>query len=118
MIVARVVNDKGRAFNVRLVCKGSSYGLNDCLVHDKDEPMVEFYDATYERDARFDLGRGQFVTRYYLDTLEDHTRRVSYDDRTRLGLDLCGHEPAWKITGGNVMDTLVAVGAALSQEST
>jgi hypothetical protein len=109
VIVARVVNGSGRTFNVRLVRKGDRYGLNDCLVHDKDEPMVEFYDATYERDARFDLGRGQFVARYYLDTLED-----SYGRTTRCGLDLCGHEPAWKISGTNVVETLAAVGGAIA----
>lgn len=103
-VVTRVTNDAGRSFNIVLVCRGDRYGLNDCLTHDKDDPMVEFWDATYENDPRFTLGRGQFVSRYYLTTLAD--RRNS-----RLGLDLCGHEPAWKVTSTNVADALKAVNA-------
>ena len=107
MIVARVVNDKGRAFNVRLVCKGSRYGLNDCLVHDANDPLVEFWDATYEHDPRFSPGLGQFASRYSLSTLTDRRRIV--------GLDLCGHEPAWKLTAGNVVDAVTAAEAARSE---
>jgi hypothetical protein len=40
-IIARVVNDTGLAFNVRLVQKDDRYGLDDCLVHDQDEPLVD-----------------------------------------------------------------------------
>jgi hypothetical protein len=109
-IVARVTNDVGRTFNVVLVCRGDSYGLDDKLTHDKDEPLVEFWDATYEDDDRFTPGRGQFVSRYYLTTLTD--RRT----RRGAGLDLCGHEPAWKITGKNVADAIAAVEAALRGE--
>jgi hypothetical protein len=104
-LVARVINDVGRAFNVVLVRKGDAYGRNDCLTHDAEDPLVEFYDATYEADDRFYLGRGQFVSRYYLRTLTDR--------KVRRGLDLCGHEPAWKISSQNVADALVAVDAEL-----
>ena len=103
-LVGRVVNDAGRAFNIVLVRGGDRYGLNDCLVNEAVEPMVEFYDATYEDDERFVKGRGQFVARYYLSTLTE---------RRGGGLDLCGHEPAWKVTGQNVAVALAAVKAAL-----
>jgi hypothetical protein len=63
-----VVNDRGRAFNVRLVERGDRYGLDDCLTHDRDDPLVEFYDAKYAGDDRFGP-RGQFVSRYYRSTL-------------------------------------------------
>jgi hypothetical protein len=96
----RIYNDAGRAFNVRLVRKGDRYsgaprasGLNDKLTHDK-HPMVEFYDATYENDARFDLGRGQFTSRYYVSTLFEEN-----EWKTQRGLDLCGHEDVWKLDG-------------------
>lgn len=46
---------------VRLVLEGQSYGRG--LVHDKAEPMVEFFDTRYPMT---DLG--QFVSRYYLST--------------------------------------------------
>ena len=34
-------------FNVRIVNKGDRYGRADCLTHDDDRPMVEFYDRRY-----------------------------------------------------------------------
>jgi hypothetical protein len=107
VIVARVVNDKGRAFNVRLVCKGDRHGLRDCLVHDKDEPLVEFWDATYKHDPRFSPGLGQFASSYYLSTLTER--------RSLVGLDLCGHEPAWKLTAGNVVDAVAAAAAEVAR---
>jgi hypothetical protein len=102
-VVCRVVNDRGLAFNVVLARRGDAYGRNGCLVHDANDPLVEFYDATYENDACFDQGCGQFVARYYLSTLSDH--------RASVGLDLCGHVPAWKISGQNIAAVLVAVDA-------
>lgn len=108
MIVARVVNSAGRAFNVRLVRQGERFGLNDCLVHDKDDPLVEFWDATYEHDPRFTRGLGQFATRYYLSTLVER--------QSPHPLVLCGHESAWTVTGGNVMDAVAAARAALVTE--
>lgn len=51
-------------FNVRIVRKGGRYGLNNCLTHDKDEPMVEFYDSRYPHTEH-----GQFVSRYYVATI-------------------------------------------------
>lgn len=109
MIVARIVNAVGRVFNVRLVREGARYGLNDCLVHDNDDPLVEFWDATYENDPRFTPRLGQFVARYYLSTLAER--------RSAHALALCGHEPAWTVTGGNVLDALVAVKTALREET-
>ena len=107
MIVARVVNDKGRAFNVRLVRRGDRYGLNDCLVHDQDEPLVEFWDATYEADPRFTPGLGQFASRYCLGTLTGKGGS--------RGIALCGHVPEWTVTRGNVADAIAAAEVALSE---
>ncbi len=94
---------------MRLVRRGDCYGLDDCLVHDKDEPLVEFWDATYEHDPRFTPELGQFAGRYCLGTL---TSKVGY-----FGLALCGHVPAWTVTGGNVDDVIVAAETALREES-
>lgn len=99
MIVARVINPDGRAFNARLVRQGDRYGLNDCLTHEKPEPMVEFYDATYENDDRFDIGRGQFVSRYYVCTL----------DGGHGALNLDGGVAAWWVSQENVDDVLDAI---------
>jgi hypothetical protein len=117
VIVARVVNDSGRAFNVRLVRKNDRYGLNDVLVHDKDEPLVEFWDATYERDPRFTPGLGQFVTRYGLDTLTGRDGFGHDHRRSPRGIALCGHVPAWTVTGGNVVDAIAAVAVALRDKA-
>src|SRR5437899_65527 len=100
-IVARVINDEGRTFNVRLVRRGDRYGLNEGLVHDKNEPLVEFWDATYEHDPRFTPGLGQFTSRYYLSTLTGKDGDLARRQVSR-GLALCGHVPAWTVTGENV----------------
>lgn len=54
-------------FNVRIVARGDGYGVNDSVVHDHDDPLVEFYDS--KADARKFGKRGQFVSRYYITTL-------------------------------------------------
>jgi len=56
-------------------------------------PLVEFYDARY-RNVRGFTPDGQFVSRYYLETL------LSVDpghERSRRGLDLEGGVPDWTI---------------------
>jgi hypothetical protein len=103
MIVARVINENGRAFNVRFVRKGERYGLDDCLVHDERDPLVEFWDATYENNPDFTRGLGQFTSRYYLSTLKKC--------RGGNGIGLCGHVPVWTVTGKNVDDVLAAINA-------
>jgi hypothetical protein len=42
----RITNEAGQTFRVRCVRKGQRYGLHDCLVHDGDEPLVEFTAVT------------------------------------------------------------------------
>ena len=117
-IVTRIVNDAGRPFNVRLVRHGDHYGLDDCLVHDKGEPLVEFWDATYEHDPRFTPGLGQFVSRYCFGTLTGKPGYYGQDHRHgSRGIDLCGYEPAWKLTGNNVVEAIAAVDAVLAEES-
>jgi hypothetical protein len=80
-----ITNRDGRKFFIRVVFRGDSYGRNDCLEHDDDMPMIEFYDWTYRSN---DFGpRGQFVSRYNADTL---ARR---DDS--VGLNLQGDVSVW-----------------------
>lgn len=75
-------------FNVRVVEKGQRYGLNDCLIHDQDEPLVEFYDA--KQDVALFGPRGQFVSRYYRSTL--------MEGEYPQGLALDGGVPQWSMS--------------------
>lgn len=59
-VTAKAAN--GIVFAARLVHKGDFYGLNDCLCHDKDKPLVEFYDTRWRKEFGHHLG--QFVARY------------------------------------------------------
>lgn len=73
-------------FNVRIVNTGDKYGVNDCLINRK-APMVEFYDSRFKQGS--DGARGQFVSRYYIDTLLE---------RDTGGLCLDGGVPAWTVS--------------------
>jgi hypothetical protein len=79
--------------------------------------MVEWYDATYEGTPDFGP-RGQFVSRYSLATLTGRDPWSRCDHRKGSpGIDLCGYEPAWKVSGQNVRDALAAVELALATET-
>jgi hypothetical protein len=67
-------------FYVRIVLDGDGYGVN--LTH-TGKPMVEFY------DTRHGDGRGQFVQRYYIETLLAREG----------GLMLVGGVPEWSLSG-------------------
>jgi hypothetical protein len=83
-------NARQQPWTIRIIDKGDAYGRNDCLTHDKDEPLVEFYDGDNPFDTQESDGTmlGQFVSRYNLSTICDGGRG---------GLDLMGYEPKWKI---------------------
>jgi len=83
-----ITNTNGRSFFVRTVLKGDKYGLDDRLTHDRDDPMIEFYDAQYANVRSFGP-RGQFVSRYYVSTLAKHP--------TGAGLCLDGGVPEWSV---------------------
>jgi|ERR1035437_746883 hypothetical protein len=85
-----VTNSSGNAFTVRVVLTGDSYGRDKCLTHDDPKPVVEFYDATYIGDNRFEP-EGQFVSSYYYTTLADDRRS------TEQGLNLQGDVPKWRL---------------------
>lgn len=89
----KVTNNQGRVFNIRLVVKGMSYGINGCLIYQKDEPLVEFYDATYANRIGFSE-RGQFVEKYYLKTI--------LGLNTNSGLILDEGVPEWQVSITNL----------------
>jgi hypothetical protein len=74
---------KVNKYNVRIVRKGDRYGRDDCLTHDDDRPVVEFYDSNYPTDD----GRGGFVSRYYVGTLLGHEGFYGGDPTGGLCLD-------------------------------
>ena len=114
-IVARVANDAGRAFNVRLVRQGERYGLDGCLTLDRVDPLIEWYDATYE--AVPGVGPwGQYVASYCYSTLtgQDGWSHNDYRNGSR-GLNLDINEPLWRVTAANVRDALAAVERVLDR---
>ena len=98
----KIWNEENRPFYARLLLEGDEYGLNDCLIHDA-EPILEFYDASEKHGPQ-----GYFVSRYYVSTLAES--RIG-SPNTCAGLNLCGHEPAWTISGRNVLDALAYAAA-------
>ena len=84
-----VTNSNGNKFLVRILSKGDRYGLNGCLVNDKDEKLVEVYDAEYAH-TEF----GQFISRYFMATLLEGNSR-------NAGINLYGGEPKWQIDSQN-----------------
>ena len=89
-------------FNVRIVNTGDKYGVNDCLTNTKG-PMVEFYDSRFK--SGWDKERGQFVTRYYVETLIN-----SYYPR---GLCLDGGVPAWSVSAEGMQQVIAFIEEAM-----
>lgn len=100
----KVTNRHGVTFLVRIVEKGDGYGVDDKVIHDEDDPMVEFYDQRYT-DERFGP-RGQFVSRYYLSTLLE---------RPVVGIDLHHGIESWYVTAENMAEVLRYVLVHLTQ---
>jgi len=89
--VLKITTDKMHKFEVRIVNTGDRFGLNDVLVNDDDQALIEFWDtSTFEE--------GQFVSRYFAETILDH--------EFGHGLNLDGGIPEWSIDA-NSMTTIV-----------
>ena len=89
-----VVNESGRTFTVRIIHEGDNYGKDDCLTYEKSEPIIEFFDKTH---AGSDTPLGQFVSRYYLKTIDDGESR---------GINLHGGVDGWEVSAQNVQDAI------------
>jgi hypothetical protein len=78
-------------WTVRIVFKGERYGLDNVLLHEQDEPLVEFYDA--EQDSTKFGPLGQFVNRYNITTLLSRKH-------PGMPLALCLHAgiPRWTVS--------------------
>ncbi len=99
-----ITNAEGRQFNVRVVRKGDGYGREDRVLHDRPTPLVEFYDASRAKPGE----RGQFVSRYYADTL--------FSREPGTGLTLDGGVPVWSLDGAALIDALAWVTTCLYGE--
>jgi hypothetical protein len=90
------ITDQGIPMVARFVRKGDRYGLNGCLIHEMDEPLIEFYDARFDHNEWVGFC-GQFISRYYLSTLEEGRFELVI-----CGLDLDGGVPDWKVDAGSM----------------
>lgn len=105
----KITNDQGRTFLVRVVRKGEKWGLNDCLTHEEDDPLIEFYDQTNAGKKGFGE-RGQFVSNYY-------ARTLASDAKSLRERGLCldgGNRDVWGIDGaalGPVLDLAIEIHA-------
>ncbi len=83
-------------FNVRILRKGEKYGLEDGLTHKERKPLVEFYDYRHRNDKEWK--RGQFVSRYYAETLLEHD--------VNFGLSLDGDIPGCTVSAESMREIL------------
>lgn len=87
----------GVPFRARVVLPGDDFGAFSrqngwALQAKKDaEPVVEFYDKRYDHSPH-----GQFVSRYYLETLQERGSNAGQ------GLLLDGGIPEWSVDGANL----------------
>jgi hypothetical protein len=89
----RVPRELTRPWRIHVVRHGERYGHKDALVNERRaSPLIEFWDLSITKPP---FGKdGQFVSRYYFETLMTDRKRLE-----RSGLDLEGREPAWKVDG-------------------
>ena len=110
LIMLQITNSKDITFNVRIILKGDKYGIRHFLTHEEDKPLVEFFDARYdvtEDENGKKMGIGQFISRYYLKTLQE---------REPAGLDLCGDVTAWEVSKKN-MDKILEYAEKFMKEN-
>lgn len=87
--IATIIAANGVPFLMRFVRKGDGYGRNQAATHDKDRPLIEFYDARYRFEGERGGEYGQFISRYYADTL--------LSGSAENGLNLEGSVADWSI---------------------
>ena len=114
--------ESGIRWCVRMVFIGDQYGLNHCLTYgdreydqDKhDDPLIEFYDmdsgaaaimrnSDDKTEAYLAEEYGQFVSRYYFDTLN------KTDWSQSGGLNLDGGVDRWSVSGEFMVKAMDAI---------
>lgn len=108
---AKGFHDSARAivFTARMVFDGDNYGLDDCLTH-QGEPMVEFYDQRYKH-----TDRGQFVSRYYVETLFSSTDPEKIHAKSG-GLCLNGGVNSWALTENTMQQVALWTAGRIAQK--
>jgi len=81
-VIILITSESGVRFRLRIVRAGEAYGRTNALTADRD--LVEFYDTRYDH-TEF----GQFVQRYYVETLLDD--RCPAHPGYRYGDEGCRH---------------------------
>ncbi len=76
-------------FNTKIIPTGGAYGRDDCLTND-GVPMIEFYDPRHVKHGPL----GQFVSRYNIGTILNHTGALCLD----------GGVPEWTVTATDMAE--------------
>lgn len=93
-----VTSITGVRFRARILREGDRYGLDDCLTWEHEDRLgVEFYDTRFPHTER-----GQFVSRYFAETLLDDHCRI--DPGYRYGQDGCRHRAGGLDLDGGIPD--------------
>jgi hypothetical protein len=97
MKIIEVINQKTKIpFTVTVIFKGEKHGLNDCLTHENEIPLVEFFDARYNHTQY-----GQFTGgSYFATTLLGLDGYGGTEIGQYKGLCLDGDIPQWYIDAG------------------
>jgi len=103
-------NNSGRNWRVKLLFKGDKYGLDNCLTHNKDKPLIEFHDLKYIDKFGKD---GQFVSRYDLGTIlfegyafsKSQLMNASERD-SQYGITLQGDVDGWEMSADCLNEVL------------
>jgi|TARA_R110000744_G_scaffold342135_1_gene447286 hypothetical protein len=101
---------KNAPWKVKIVFKEDAYGLDNCLTHNEDEPLVEFYDLAHKETFG---DKGQFVSRYYLSTILFEGCAISKQDLinaenrdSEVGINLQGNVKGWEMSAPCLTDVL------------
>lgn len=87
-------------WRVHIVAPGAHYGANNCLTHDGDRSMVEFWDMSVKKG---DFPNGQFVSRYYVETLLEDKWGAGPEVLMQHGLCLDGdNADVWSVSGAEM----------------
>tara|TARA_B100001559_G_C16382368_1_gene567213 strand:+ start:549 stop:1001 length:453 start_codon:yes stop_codon:yes gene_type:complete len=106
-------SEAGKEWRAQLILKGDKWGLDNCYTHEKNEPMIEFFDMDYPDTFGEE---GQAVSMYSLGTLSYENNPMSREDLIKadardpkVGLDLQGDVDGWEISGPCLTEVLNAL---------
>lgn len=87
-------------WRVHMVAPGAHYGLHNSLTNDGNRSMVEFWDMSQDMKK---FPEGQFVSRYFVETLLEDKWGPGPEELMRGGLCLDGlNADAWSVTGNEM----------------